>query len=216
MFPHSAQHCERQPTASLEKPSARSSPLKPRGRHFSLSSFQPPFLVTLLAQIDRTSCSSFCHNGRKLVELEALFSTLVVAHLEGPTRLTGCTQDEPQLLFAETQSCFSDESTRITTLPFCGGALACEGLCSFFRSRRCVRARRGPLPSRDFGRLRRRLFPPFLCFPGSDERPGPPVGDFPSAPFLVGASAGVLAPGDGCVFGGLRSSASGVRLPPSG
>ena len=37
--------------------------------------FSPPYIVTLLAQVDRTNCSSFCRSGRQLAELEALLSS---------------------------------------------------------------------------------------------------------------------------------------------
>ena len=43
----------------------------PGGGHFSLTSFQPHLVLTLLAQVDRVPF--FCHGGRKLVELETFF-----------------------------------------------------------------------------------------------------------------------------------------------
>ena len=112
--------CQKQPTASLEKPSAQSSPSTLRPSLFAHIVSAARHIVTLLAQVDRMSCSSFfCHNGRKLVELEALFSALVVAHVQGRARLTDCTRGGAQLLHlffvsisSSTWSCVSADSTR--------------------------------------------------------------------------------------------------------
>ena len=75
--------------------------------------------MTPLAQADRASSSSlFCHNGRKLVELETFFAVYVVARVQGPS----C---------SDTKSCVSSDYTRITALLFCDGALILARLCSF-------------------------------------------------------------------------------------
>ena len=42
--------------------------------------------------------SSFCHSGHKLAELEAHFSSLVVAHVQGPAQLADCARGEAHLL----------------------------------------------------------------------------------------------------------------------
>ena len=41
---------------------------------------QPPFIATMLAHVDRVRCSSFCHNGHNLKELEA-FSLHLFSHI---------------------------------------------------------------------------------------------------------------------------------------
>ena len=90
-MPNAGSTCFNQmvPTACLERPSAQPSPS-------TLTLSLVAYIVTLLAQVERTSCS-FCHTGHALVELEALLSTLV-AHVQGPARLADCTRDEAQLL----------------------------------------------------------------------------------------------------------------------
>ena len=100
-FPHFSRelfHAKCFPHLVSIKPCSQPFPSTLR-RHSSLTLLQPPFIVTLLAQVDRMSPPSlFCHNGHKLVELAALFSTLVMGHVQGPGRLTDCTWDKAQLL----------------------------------------------------------------------------------------------------------------------
>ena len=57
------------------------------------------FIVTLLAQIDCVSSSSFfCHSGRKLEELETLLSEFLVEHVQSPLWPTGCAQSKAEFL----------------------------------------------------------------------------------------------------------------------
>ena len=100
-----------------------------------------PHLVTLLAQGDRTTCTSFCRDGH-------ILSTLGIAHVQSPTTLA-CTRDEalllplflivqPNSLGVRRQSCVSADSTRITLLRFGGGAVAwLKDLCSSSASLGC-------------------------------------------------------------------------------
>ena len=91
---------------------------------------------------------SLSREAFKVVELESLFSALVVAHVQGPARLADCTRDEAQLLHfflilppqptgAMRHSLAFPPTTLFSALRFCGGALACKGLCSSSVSLAC-------------------------------------------------------------------------------
>ena len=70
----------------------------PCGLQWLLTSSMLPFVVTCFAQLVCVSCSSFCYNNARWENLTPPSIAFVVAHVQGPLRLTDCARDKAEFL----------------------------------------------------------------------------------------------------------------------